>query len=112
MDKHIWVFITVIITFIVIAVVIVSWYNYRLKKRIIDSGPIDEAAINFLRKLTDMGAEQLKWGCVLFSGGLGLVVIQFLPYYIDSPIVWGLELMFVSAGFLVYYFVIRNQQRS
>jgi hypothetical protein len=49
---------------------------------------------------------------VLFSGGLGLVVIQFLPYYIDSPIVWGLELMFVSAGFLVYYFVIRNQQRS
>jgi hypothetical protein len=104
-------FIAVIILFIIIAVVIVSWYNYRLKKRIVDSGPIDEDAVNFLRKLTDIGTEQLKWGCVLFSGGLGLVVIQFLPYYNDSPILWGLELMFVAAGFLLYYFIIRKQQR-
>jgi peptidoglycan/LPS O-acetylase OafA/YrhL len=112
MNKQNGAFIVVIILFIIIAVVIVSWYNYRLKKRIVDSGPIDEGAINFLRKLTDMGTEQLKWGCVLFSGGLGLVVIQFLPYYNDSPILWGLELMFVAAGFLLYYFIIRKQQRS
>jgi hypothetical protein len=111
MERHIWPFIAIIIIFIVIAVVIVSWYNYRLKKRIIDSGPIDEGAINFLKRLTEMGSEQLKWGCVLFSGGLGLVVGQFLPYEGDAPILWGLELMFIAAGFLAYYFIIRKQQR-
>ena len=92
------------------AVVIISWYNYRLKKRIIDSGPIDEGAIKFLKKLTDMGAEQLKWGCVLFSAGLGLIVAHYLSYDADSSLPYGVELMFIAAGFLAYYFIIRRQQ--
>lgn len=112
MDQHIWFFLAVIVIFIIIAVVIVSWYSYRLKKRIIDSGPIDESALNFLRKLTDTGAEQLKWGCILFAGGLGLVINQFLSYDSASPLPWGIEIMFVAAGFLAYYFFINRQQRN
>src|SRR6201997_1527003 len=107
MDQHIAFFVAVIIIFIVIAVVIIAWYNFRLKKRIIDSGPIDNDAINFLKKLTDTGAEQLKWGCVLFFGGLGLVVAHYLPYDYDSSLPFGIEIMFIAAGFLIYYLIIR-----
>lgn len=109
MDQHIAVFLTMGIFIITIAVVIISWYNYRLKKRIMDSGPIDNDAINFLKKLTDSGAEQLKWGCVLFFGGMGLVVGNYLPNAADGVHI-GVELMFIAAGFLVYYIIIRRRE--
>ena len=111
MDKGIAVFMVVGTVVITIAVVIISWYNYRLKKRIIDSGPIDNDAINFLKKLVDSGGEQLKWGCVLFMGGLGLVVSHYLPYEVDSSLPYGIELMFIAAGFLIYYFFITLKQK-
>ena len=110
MDQHIGPFLVMGILIITIAIVIISWYNYRLKKRIIDSGPIDNEAINFLKKLTDTGAEQLKWGCVLFFGGLGLVVSHYLPYDYDSSLPLGIEVMFVAAGFLIYYLIIRRRE--
>jgi len=111
MHERIAALMVVVITVIVIAVVIISWYNYRLKKRIIDSGPIDNDAINFLKKLIDSGAEQLKWGCVLFMSGLGLVVTHYLSYDEDSVLPYGIEIMFIAAGFLIYYFIITLKQK-
>jgi hypothetical protein len=102
----------VVIIVIVIAVVIISWYNYLLKKRIIDSGPIDNDAINFLKKLMDSGAEQLKWGCILFMGGLGLVVTHYLSYDEGSVLPYGIEIMFIAAGFLIYYFFVTLKQKQ
>lgn len=99
-----------IIIVIVIATVIISWYNYRLKKRIIDSGPIDHDALTFLKKLTDNGSEQLKWGCVLFMGGLGLVIDHFLSNGDEESVLpFGVEIMFIAAGFLIYYLIIRRR---
>jgi len=112
MDQHIAFFAAVVFVFIIIAVVIIAWYNYRLKKRIIDSGPIDNDAINFLKKLTDSGAEQLKWGCVLFMSGLGLVVTHYLSYEDGSVLPYGIEIMFIAAGFLIYYFVITFKRKQ
>jgi hypothetical protein len=112
MDQHIAFFAAIVFVFIVIAVVIIAWYNYRLKKRIIDSGPIDNDAINFLKKLTDSGAEQLKWGCVLFMSGLGLVVTHYLSYDDGSVLPYGIEIMFIAAGFLIYYFFITLKQKQ
>lgn len=113
MDQHIAFFAAIVFVFIVIAVVIVSWYNYRLKKRIIDSGPIDHDAIDFLKKLTDAGAEQLKWGCVLFMSGLGLVVDHYLSYGEDDSILpYGIEIMFIAGGFLIYYFLITLKKKQ
>ena|ERR1700753_911733 len=109
MDKLAF-FIAVVLIVIVIAMVIIAWYNYRLKRRIIDSGPIDHDAIDFLKKLTDTGAEQLKWGCILFMAGMGLVVDHYLPYEDESVLPFGIELMFIAAGFLIYYFFITRKQ--
>jgi hypothetical protein len=112
MDQHIAFFAAIVFVFIVIAVVIIAWYNYRLKKRIIDSGPIDNDAINFLKNLVDSGAEQLKWGCVLFMSGFGLVVTHYLSYDEDSVLPYGIEIMFIAAGFLIYYFFITLKHKQ
>jgi len=111
MDQHVAFFVAVIGMFVVVAWVIISWYNYRLKKRIIDSGPINEDALSFVKKLTSSGNESLKWGCVIFSGGLGLVVCSIITYPYDSVLPYGLEAMFIATGFLVYYVITRKQQQ-
>ncbi|MES2277205.1 MAG: hypothetical protein V4592_14350 [Bacteroidota bacterium] len=96
---------------VTIAWVIISWYNYRLKKRIIDSGPLDDDALGFVKTLSGSGTEALKWGCIIFSGGLGLVVIDFVKYEKGSSLPYGIEAMFIAAGFLVYYFAVKKQQQ-
>lgn len=112
MDQHIAVFLCLAIVVITIAWVIISWYNFRLKKRIIDSGPINDDAMGFLKNLSGTGSESLKWGCVVFMGGMGLVLINYIPNGPDSSLPYGLEAMFIAAGFLIYYILIRKQQQQ
>ncbi|MES2276190.1 MAG: DUF6249 domain-containing protein [Bacteroidota bacterium] len=94
---------------VIIAWVIIAWYNYRLKKRIIDSGPINDEALGFVKKLSGSGNEALKWGCVIFSAGLGLVVVHFVKCDEGSSLPFGIEAMFIAAGFLAYYFAVKKQ---
>jgi len=110
MDQHIAFFLVVAVLVITIAWVIIAWYNYRLKKRIIESGPLNDEAMGFVKKLSGSGTDSLKWGCIVFAGGLGLVVINYIPYEFGSSLPYGLEAMFIAAGFLVYYGLMRKQQ--
>jgi len=45
----------------------------------------------------------LRWGLVTGAVGLGLIVIQFLPFRSDEPIALGVILVFAAAGLLTYY---------
>ena len=45
----------------------------------------------------------LKWALVLGAVGLSLVVVQFMPYRPDQPIVYGTVLLFAAGGLLAYY---------
>lgn len=109
--KQIMPFIVVIAFFIIIAVFILALYNYRLKKRIIEAGPLDETSLKFLKQLSVSGTEAMKWAIILMTTGLGLIVIQFMPYSaVDSPVPYGVELMFAAAGFFLYYLFIRKNR--
>ncbi|MCX2492875.1 hypothetical protein OQX63_05290 [Pedobacter sp. PF22-3] len=109
--KQLMPFIIVILFFVVIAVFILALYNYRLKKRIIESGPLDETGLKFLQQLSGFGTEAMKWAIILMTTGLGLVVMQFIPYSAeDSPLPYGIEMMFIASGFFLYYLFIRNKQ--
>jgi hypothetical protein len=112
MDQHVAVFLVVAVMVITIAWVIIAWYNYRLKKRIIDSGPVNEEAMNFLKNLSSSNTESLKWGCIVFAGGLGLVILEFIPYSSDSALPYGLEAMFIAAGFLTYYALVNRKPKQ
>ena len=50
----------------------------------------------------------LKWGIVLGAVGLGLILVQFLPYRSGEPIVLGVILVFAAAGLLAYYASVRR----
>jgi hypothetical protein len=96
--------------------------DYLLKRRIIKSGHFDRAEILSQGLIITPEAESmlepnkypsLKWGLVAFMAGAGFVVIDGFrlaqlasnPFNTFLPL--GIELMFISAGFLLY-FVIAN----
>ena len=90
---------------------LINLFNYRLKKRLIETGNIDESTINFLFTTTGFRSEVLKWGLVLFFSGIGLILLEFIPYKGDhSPLPYGVESIFIALGFLVYYLVIRKEK--
>lgn len=109
--KHIFPFIVIIIFIVAIAIVIISSFNYRLKKRIIESGPIDDNSLKFLGRLSGTESEALKWGLILLSGGIGMVMMEFIPYSFNSPLPYGIEAVFLAAGFLAYYFIVRKENK-
>jgi len=50
----------------------------------------------------------LKWGILTGAVGLALIVVQFLPYRPDQPIVLGVILVFAAAGLIGYYLSARR----
>lgn len=111
--KQLMPFIIVIVFFVLIAIFILALYNYRLKKRILDAGPLDETGLKFLAQLSGSGNEALKWGLLLLSAGIGFVVLEFVPFSAEnSPVPYGIEMIFIAAGFLLYYLVLKQQKNS
>lgn len=105
------IFLTPIVLAVMICVLVIALYNYRLKKRIIDSGPIDEYALKLLNSLAGTGSEGLKWGFILLFGGTGLVIIEFIPFHANSsPLPYGIEAIFLSLGFLCYYYFVKKEK--
>lgn len=108
--QHLAPFIVMLALLIIIAVIIIALLNHRLKKTIIESSDIDN---KLLETLTGPGLkkESLKWGLILFFGGIGLIIIEFLPYdSSSSPLPYGVEAVFLSAGFLCYYLLVHHKK--
>jgi len=107
------IFLTPIVIAIAATVLIIALYNFRLKKKIIDAGPIDDNALKFLKSLSGLESEAFKWGIILFFSGLGLIVIEFLPFEASrSSLPYGVEMIFISLGFLIYYVFIGKKNSS
>ena len=76
----------------------------RTRRRLIEAGANPELARTLVpAPSADPGADTLKWGLMLGALGVGLVVVQFLPFDRDQPIVLGIILIFASAGLLTAY---------
>lgn len=109
--KHILPFVLLIGILLIISVIISNLLNYNLKKRIVDSGSLDENVVRLLNRLSD-SPNALKWAIILFSGGLGLIVLEFLPYRIeDSLLPYGVESIFLAAGFITYYLIAKKEKK-
>lgn len=96
---------------IAISVVIVVLTNYDLKKKILNKENIDDKMFIILNNLTGFSSEMLKWGIILLFGGIGLIVLEFIPYNENSPLPYGVMTVFVSLGFLTYYFLMKNHKK-
>jgi len=101
-------FLAIIAILIIVAILISSLYNYRLKKQILENGGMNENVQRIMNKLSG-GSDPLKWGLILLSGGIGLIVLEYVPYHADeSPLPYGVEAVFLAAGFLAYYFLVKK----
>jgi hypothetical protein len=101
-----------IVFFIATAIVINNVLKYKIQRRIVEAGQIDESIIKALLKPAGLNHDALKWGLLALFGGLGLVVLEFLPYETNSsPLPFGIEAVFLSIGFLLYYGIVRRQER-
>ena len=82
----------------------------RTRRRLIDAGATPELATALAQApRRDPGLhDTLRWGLVTGALGVGLIVIQFLPYGADQPIVYGVVLLFGAGGLLGYYAAARR----
>lgn len=85
--------------------------DYILKKKMIEKGYVndDTQAIFKQQNSIDNRYSSLKWGLIVFSGGLALVILEFIDVRPDSPLPYGLLAVFISLGFLAYYFIVQKK---
>jgi hypothetical protein len=87
--------------------------DYILKKKMIDKGFVNDTtqAIFKSQEITNDKYPSLKWGLIVLSVGLALILMEFIDTRPDSPLPYGLFAVFVSAGFLTYYFFVQRDKK-
>lgn len=87
--------------------------DYILKKKMIDKGYVnDDTQAIFKRNTEDNRFSSLKWGLIILFAGLSLIVMEYVPTYGNSPLPYGLFAVFTSAGFLIYYFMVKKENKN
>jgi hypothetical protein len=97
------------ITFVIVGLTKVL-SDGRIRRRLIETGATPELAKAIAgtpQNDPDLYGT-LKWGLVTGAIGLALIVIQFLPYRPEDPIMLGVILLFAAGGLLGYYVVARR----
>lgn len=84
--------------------------NYRLKKRMIEAGILNEEAIEILKDHSKENYySSLKWGLILFFVGVGLIIINQIDFYYDSTAAYGIVITAASLGFLIYFMFMKKE---
>lgn len=77
--------------------------EYFLRKRLIEKGIVGVDSSEILKKQENSPYPALKWGLVVLFGGLGLILLEMIPYEINSPLPYGILATTLSIGFLAYF---------
>jgi hypothetical protein len=89
-----------------IIIVIRMMVNARVWKRLIEHNVFQEkVALPDVSLLEPDRFSWLKWGIVLFSLGLGLVILYSIPTTLGDEVLMGMLSLFVGAGFIASYIV-------
>lgn len=98
----------IIMTTWITAMAVIQLLRYRIKKKIIEAGMVDENLIKVILEDTKGHEEKqqnlLKWIFMAGFGGLGLVVQEFFPYNMNESLLpYGVIIIFLSIGLFLYY---------
>ena len=92
--------------------------DHLLKRKLIKAGQYDKAGILEAPQQTveENRYPSLKWGLVALMAGLGFILIEILRNanptllnYNNAVLPVGILLVFVSAGFLIYFFLMNKK---
>jgi hypothetical protein len=92
--------------------IIKSISEYRLTNKLIERSKteIEPADFNLPNNLNK--GSNLKWGIIIFLGGIGLVLIHYLRLSSDSPLPYGIESISIALGFILYFLVERHSNTN
>lgn len=86
--------------------------DYILKKKMIEKGYVGEDAQHLFRNQSSINKyASLKWGLLFLTGGLSLILMDFIQVKPNSPLPFGMFTVALSLGFLVYYFIVKRDLR-
>ena len=109
--------------------IIKSFTDFLLRRKIIKAGHFENAGI-LDQKIASANVENqeankypsLKWGLVAFFAGIGFIVIdQMSPSYnnwestnnfMNSVLPFGIELVSISFGFIVYFLIVNFSKKK
>jgi len=93
--------------FFSIAYVLKVFSDNALRKKMIESGQLDEN-IKFLYQHDAQVPSALKWGMALIAVGAAVLVGQLVPYNIHEEVTISAMFIFPGVALIVYYFVAKN----
>jgi hypothetical protein len=83
--------------------------DYILRKKMIEKGFVSpETQSIFKEQAVDNKFGALKWGLIIFSGGIALILMDFFSVQPDSTLPYGMFAVAVSLGYLAYYLIARK----
>ncbi len=89
--------------------------DYILKKKMIDKGFVNDETQAIFKQHVSSATNKyssLKWGLITFFAGLSLILMEYIPFDSYSPLPYGLFAVSVSVGFLIYYFLVKQQESN
>jgi hypothetical protein len=92
--------------FVIVAVITKMFLDYRMRRRLIDKGLVDENIKHlFPNESISQRLTALKWGLVLVGVGAAVLIGQLFPYRISNEITISLMFIFSGVGLLLFYLV-------
>lgn len=118
------------VVFFAIFQILKSFTDFLLKRKIIKAGHYENAAILDQKVASAMIESQevnkypsLKWGLVAFFAGIGFIIIDQLSpgiynrenydqFMWNSMLPFGIELVCISMGFIIYFLIVNFSKRK
>lgn len=84
--------------------------DFFLKRKIVDKGLTGDEAQKILQaRAEDSKFGGLKWGLLTLAAGIGLIIINYVPYDGSTPFPYGVLAICISLGFLAYYQMMKDK---
>ena len=118
------------VVFFAIYQVLKNFTDFLLKRKIIKAGHFENAGI-LDQKVASASIENqeankypsLKWGLVAFFAGIGFIIINIMSpslyneqnyrhFMQNSMLPFGIELVAISMGFIVYFVIVNFSKRK
>ena len=88
--------------------------DYFLKKKMVDKGFVNDDTQAIFKTQEDRKDKypSLKWGLIIFFGGLSLMLMELFDFTPESPLPYGMFALAVSLGFLIYFFIVKREENK
>jgi hypothetical protein len=85
--------------------------DYILKRKMIEKGYVNEESQSLFRQQkVDNRSSALKWGLLIFSAGIALIIIDATGVDAETTLPYGIFAVCVSIGYLVYYYILKKEK--